>query len=60
MAGHHAVKYVRHAMAAKPHVDPVLKWSSKFLGALMWFYIFYRVKEDGPVMFGLKLPFESH
>ena len=28
--------------------------------ATMWFYIFYRVKEDGPVMFGQKLPFEHH
>ena len=30
------------------------------LGATMWFWIMLRIKEDGPVMFGLKLPFEHH
>lgn len=52
--------YVRHAPVAVPHTDPRLKWAGKLLGATMWFYIFYRVKQDGPVMFGLKLPFEHH
>ncbi|ODV82331.1 uncharacterized protein CANTADRAFT_44254 [Suhomyces tanzawaensis NRRL Y-17324] len=60
MAGHHAVKYLRHAAVAKPHVDPKIRYASKFLGATMWFYIFYRIKEDGPVIFGQKLPFEHH
>ncbi|ODV66440.1 hypothetical protein HYPBUDRAFT_153283 [Hyphopichia burtonii NRRL Y-1933] len=59
MAGHIA-RYIRHAPVAHPHVDAKIKWASKFLGATMWFYIFYRVKEDGPVMFGQKLPFEHH
>ncbi|KAK6457263.1 uncharacterized protein RJT20DRAFT_127467 [Scheffersomyces xylosifermentans] len=58
MAGHHIAKYLRHAPVAKPHVDLKIKWASKLLGATMWFYIFYRVKEDGAVMFGQKLPFE--
>ncbi|CAK7897603.1 hypothetical protein CAAN1_15S01486 [[Candida] anglica] len=60
MAAAHGAKYIRHALAARPHVDPTLKWASKFLGASMWFYIFYRIKEDGPVIFGQKLPFEHH
>lgn len=60
MAAHHAFKYVRHAAVAAPHVDFKIKALSKVLGASMWFYIFYRIKEDGPVMFGMKLPFESH
>lgn len=59
MAGH-AAKYIRHAAVSPPHVDPRLRWASKLLGATMWFYIMYRVKEDGPVMFGQKLPFENH
>ena len=59
MAGH-AAKYIRHAAASAPHVDPRLKWTSKLLGATKWFVIMYRVKEDGPVMFGQKLPFENH
>lgn len=58
MAGHHIARYLRHAPVAKPHVDFKIKWASKALGATMWFYIFYRIKEDGPVMFGQKLPFE--
>ncbi|QBM87546.1 hypothetical protein METSCH_B07520 [Metschnikowia aff. pulcherrima] len=46
MAAHHLAKYVRHAAPPKPHVDPRLYWGSKLLGASMWFYIFYRVKND--------------
>lgn len=46
MAAHHIAKYIRHAPVSKPHVDPKVKWGAKFLGATMWFYIFYRVKED--------------
>lgn len=60
MAAHHAFKFVRHAAAAGPHVDLKLKIASKALGASAWFYIFYRIKEDGPVIFGQKLPFENH
>lgn len=46
MAAHHIAKYIRHAPVSKPHVDPKIKWGAKFLGATMWFYIFYRVKTD--------------
>lgn len=59
MAAHHAAKYIRHAAVSTPH-DVRMKWASKFLGATMWFYIFYRIKEDGPVLFAQKLPFEHH
>lgn len=46
MAAHHVAKYVRHAAVARPHVDPKVRWGAKILGATMWFYIFYRVKND--------------
>lgn len=46
MAAHHIAKYIRHAPVSKPHVDPKVKYAAKFLGATMWFYIFYRLKED--------------
>lgn len=59
MAAHHA-KYIRHATVAPPHVDPRLRWGAKLLGGAMWFFILYRIKEEGPVMFGQKLPFEHH
>lgn len=58
MAGS-APKYVRHGAVAPPHVPAHLRWGAKILGATMWFWIFYRVKQDGPVMFGMKLPFEN-
>ena len=60
MAAGHIARYIRHAPAIKPHVPAYVKWSSKLLGATMWFWIMLRIKEDGPVMFGLKLPFEHH
>lgn len=59
MAGHVA-KYIKHAAVAKPHVPLYLRYGAKALGATMWFTIFYRIKEDGPVMFGQVLPFENH
>ncbi len=30
-----------------PHVDPIYKRLSTVIGATMWFWIFYRAKEDG-------------
>lgn len=33
---------------------------SKTLGATMWFWMMYRIKEDGPVVFGLRHPWEHH
>lgn len=26
------------------------RWGAKLLGATMWFWIFYRMKQDGPVL----------
>ncbi|CCG25639.1 hypothetical protein CORT_0C02640 [Candida orthopsilosis Co 90-125] len=60
MAAGHLAKYIRHAPVAAPHVAPHIYWGAKLMGATMWFWIFYRIKEDGPVMFGVKLPFEHH
>ncbi|KAJ2150460.1 hypothetical protein IW139_002501, partial [Coemansia sp. RSA 353] len=31
---------------------------SKGLGASMWFWMMYRIKEDGPVAFGLRHPWD--
>lgn len=59
LGGHHApIKYVRHAPPPPPKIHPGYKWASKAVGAAAWFWIFYRIKEDGYVMTGLKLPFE--
>ncbi|KAJ1864742.1 hypothetical protein LPJ78_003168 [Coemansia sp. RSA 989] len=33
---------------------------SKGLGASMWFWMMYRIKEDGPVAFGLRHPWDHH
>lgn len=60
MAAGHFAKYIRHAPVTPPHVAPHFYWGSKLLGASMWFWIMYRIKEEGPVMFGMKLPFEHH
>ncbi|KAI8319614.1 hypothetical protein GQ54DRAFT_299227 [Martensiomyces pterosporus] len=39
---------------------PLLKYRilSKTLGASMWFWMMYRIKEDGPVVFGGRHPWE--
>ncbi|KAJ1023065.1 hypothetical protein NDA13_005112 [Ustilago tritici] len=44
-----------------PH-QPALKhrWGAKLLGATMWFWIFYRAKQDGAVLLGLKHPWDGH
>ncbi|KAJ1943312.1 hypothetical protein EC988_006266 [Linderina pennispora] len=31
---------------------------SKGLGAAMWFWMMYRMKQDGPALFGLRHPWE--
>lgn len=39
------------------------KWharTGKFMCAVMWFWILYRAKEDGPVLLGMRHPWESH
>jgi hypothetical protein len=39
-----------------PHVRPVHRWLAVGMGATMWFWLMYRTKKDGAVMFGLKPP----
>ncbi|KAJ2669294.1 cysteine protease [Coemansia sp. RSA 1085] len=43
-------------------LDVALKYRilSKGLGASMWFWMMYRIKEDGPVAFGLRHPWDHH
>ncbi|KDQ57777.1 hypothetical protein JAAARDRAFT_35469 [Jaapia argillacea MUCL 33604] len=33
---------------------------AKTLGATMWFFIFYRAREDGPKLLMLRHPWEGH
>ncbi|KAJ2236272.1 hypothetical protein IWW45_001927 [Coemansia sp. RSA 485] len=33
---------------------------SKTLGATMWFWMMYRIKEDGAVAFGFRHPWDHH
>ncbi|GMM38919.1 hypothetical protein DASC09_062580 [Saccharomycopsis crataegensis] len=54
----HGAKYVRHAEVPYPKVPAFYRYSAKLLGATMWFWIFYRAKQDYKVWFGMKLPFE--
>ncbi|RUS26566.1 hypothetical protein BC938DRAFT_470598 [Jimgerdemannia flammicorona] len=44
-----------------PH-PPTLtyRWTSKLLGASMWFFIMYRAKQDGPVLLGWRHPWDGH
>lgn len=35
-----------------PHVDPKYERIATFLGTVMWFWVFYRAKEDGPALIG--------
>ncbi|KAK7208377.1 hypothetical protein BZA70DRAFT_287684 [Myxozyma melibiosi] len=39
---------------------PLYRYSNLILGASMWFWIMYRLKEDGPVLFGFRHPWEGH
>ncbi|ODV59169.1 uncharacterized protein ASCRUDRAFT_77259 [Ascoidea rubescens DSM 1968] len=55
---HHAFKYVRHAKIEAPKHSLSFTLISKGLGATFWFWIFYRLKEDGAVMFGFKHPWD--
>lgn len=58
MAGGHggestsgAGRWYRPMHGFHPH-RPAFKhrWGAKLLGATMWFFIFYRAKQDGPVL----------
>ncbi|ETW80631.1 hypothetical protein HETIRDRAFT_45277, partial [Heterobasidion irregulare TC 32-1] len=36
------------------------KFLAKALGASMWFFIFYRARQDGAKLLGLRHPWEGH
>ncbi|KAF0715371.1 Aste57867_3408 [Aphanomyces stellatus] len=40
------------------HVDPIHKNLGLAYGALAWFWIFYRAKQDGAVVLGLEHPWD--
>lgn len=45
----------------EPHLPgPIHVNASKYMQALMWFWVFYRFKEDGAVMLGLRHPWDGH
>jgi len=50
-----------HPSGFNPHL-PGTKYQflAKALGATMWFFIFYRAREDGPKLLGLRHPWEGH
>ncbi|KAJ2789803.1 hypothetical protein H4R21_006656 [Coemansia helicoidea] len=41
-----------------PKVPLMYRALSKGLGATMWFWMMYRIKEDGPVVFGFRHPWD--
>jgi hypothetical protein len=47
-----------------PYVAPtVQRWhraAATGLGATMWFWLFYRFKQDGRTLLGLEYPWEAH
>ncbi|KIM29784.1 hypothetical protein M408DRAFT_22649 [Serendipita vermifera MAFF 305830] len=49
-----------HYTGFHPH-PPALRYRvlSQLLGASMWFFIFYRAKQDGPKLLGAH-PWEAH
>ncbi|ORX45266.1 hypothetical protein DM01DRAFT_1328546 [Hesseltinella vesiculosa] len=36
------------------------RFTGKFLGATMWFWMMYRAKQDGPALLGLEHPWDHH
>ncbi|KAI0915731.1 hypothetical protein AcW1_003751 [Taiwanofungus camphoratus] len=50
-----------HASGFNPHLPGFRhKFLATSLGAMMWFFIFYRARKDGPKLLGLSHPWESH
>ncbi|KAI5819856.1 hypothetical protein BZA77DRAFT_240620 [Pyronema omphalodes] len=37
---------------------PLYRVSATLLGASMWFWVMYRMKKDGAVLFGMKHPWD--
>ncbi|KAF8135771.1 hypothetical protein EV363DRAFT_1159258 [Boletus edulis] len=50
-----------HSSGFNPHLPGArYQFLAKALGATMWFFIFYRAREDGPKLLGLRHPWEGH
>ncbi|KAF9924857.1 hypothetical protein FBU30_005260 [Linnemannia zychae] len=44
-----------------PHLPPTrYSVTAKLLGASMWFWVMYKAKEEGPVVLGLRHPWDGH
>uniref|UniRef100_A0A060TDL7 ARAD1D44924p n=1 Tax=Blastobotrys adeninivorans TaxID=409370 RepID=A0A060TDL7_BLAAD len=57
MAGH--AKYsAGNSSIPFPKIPASQRWIGKLLGGAMWFWIFYRVREEGPVLLGWRHPWE--
>ncbi|KIV85538.1 hypothetical protein PV11_01223 [Exophiala sideris] len=37
---------------------PLYRFAATGLGAAMWFFLFYRMKKDGPALLGLRHPWD--
>jgi hypothetical protein len=44
----------------QPAVDPRYKAVATVIGTAMWFWLFYRAREDGGVLLGFHKPWEAH
>ncbi|KAH6626367.1 hypothetical protein B0J18DRAFT_464388 [Chaetomium sp. MPI-SDFR-AT-0129] len=49
---------MRPEMNGRPPVPRIYRFFGTGLGAVMWFWIFYRAKQDGPVLLGWKHPWD--
>ncbi|KAK3710553.1 hypothetical protein LTR37_010180 [Vermiconidia calcicola] len=50
-----------HGGAHPIHVHPArpfYRFAATGLGAAMWFFLFYRMRKDGPALLGLKHPWD--
>ncbi|ORX34386.1 hypothetical protein BD324DRAFT_653163 [Kockovaella imperatae] len=50
-------------MGARPLLPPAPLFHrvlAKGMGATMWFFVFYRARQDGAVMLGWRHPWEGH
>ncbi|KAF9793241.1 hypothetical protein BJ322DRAFT_1033608 [Thelephora terrestris] len=54
MAGHHGPGFNPHLPGFRH------QFLAKALGATMWFFIFYRARQDGAKLLGLSHPWEAH
>ncbi|KAI8549029.1 hypothetical protein RHMOL_Rhmol07G0319600 [Rhododendron molle] len=43
-----------------PHPKRWHSLTGKGMCAMMWFWVFYRAKQDGPVVLGWRHPWEGH